>query len=260
MSTESPDEAESAQSIRKAEAFDEARALVRACRHGVLSTLSQREGGWPFGSVVPYGLSPRGEPILYMARIAEHHRNISADNRVSLLSHDLAVAEGQDAQERGRVTLLGRARLVKAEEHADLWARYRARLPQASSYERTHGFELFVVELSKVRYIGGFGKIFWLEAEAFALDPKLDPLVDSSAMVIEHMNSDHEAALLDYCRAFANVSPKSARMIGLDAFGLDVIAHEPDLRLRFEFPEPATAATIRQATIHLLETARARLR
>lgn len=259
MSTESPHEAESAQHISKEDAYREARDLVRARHHGVLSTLSKREGGWPFGSVVPYGLSARGEPILYLARIAEHYRNIDADERVSLLVHDGAELEGQDVQVRGRATLMGRARRVPAEDLDDAWARYRARLPQAESYSRTHGFELFVVALEKVRYIGGFGKIFWLDHDRFLLDPAKDPLRDVAAMVIEHMNQDHRDALLTYCQAFAELSPAEARLVGVDAFGMDVEARGPDLRLRFEFPAPASPQSIRQATIELLHRARSRL-
>lgn len=255
----SSDEHESSQRISKDAAFAEARALVRARRHGVLSTLSQKEHGWPFGSVVPFGLTAEGEPILYLARIAEHHRNIMADDRVCLFVHDPSEREGEDVQVHGRVSLLGHASRVEDADRAELWARYRARLPQAEGYSATHGFDLFRVALTRVRYIGGFGKIFWLDAERFRLDPSHDPLRSVSAEVIEHMNDDHEEALLTYCRGLAKVSPGRARLVAVDQYGLDVVTEAPDLRLRFEFPEPATTQTIRGATIALLAQARAHL-
>ena len=43
---------------------ERARTLVYLGRIGSLSTLSRRQPGFPFGSVMPYGLDDRGRPIL----------------------------------------------------------------------------------------------------------------------------------------------------------------------------------------------------
>ncbi|MGC8509101.1 MAG: hypothetical protein ACP5NM_12680 [Thiomonas sp.] len=42
----------------------EARQFVRAHRNGVLSTLSKRLEGYPFGSVSPYVLDHDGNPVI----------------------------------------------------------------------------------------------------------------------------------------------------------------------------------------------------
>lgn len=41
---------------------ERARTLLHIGRIGSLSTLSQKRPGFPFGSVMPYGLDPEGRP------------------------------------------------------------------------------------------------------------------------------------------------------------------------------------------------------
>ncbi|MHC4390757.1 MAG: HugZ family pyridoxamine 5'-phosphate oxidase [Planctomycetota bacterium] len=138
--------------------------------HGTLSTLSAHEGieGFPFGSVTPFALTEDGHPILILADIAQHAKNLRADARGSLLV-EAGVTEG-DAQATWRVTLIGRfQRASEALPEADvrgLEARYLARFPKASgaSSDGSHGFRVWVLtELCKVRVIGGFGRIAWLD-------------------------------------------------------------------------------------------------
>src|SRR5690242_12322183 len=76
---EAAEERAEAQLIPAEEAIREARSLLRARTEGVLCTISKRVAGWPFGSVAPYALGARGEPILYISTIAEHTKNIKAD-------------------------------------------------------------------------------------------------------------------------------------------------------------------------------------
>lgn len=148
------------------EAAREAMVLLHRGRFGVLCTLSLRHEGWPFGSIVPYALDPRGAPLILIARIAEHSKNLRADPRASLLVHDDDA--GDDIQAHGRVTLMGRAAPVASEDLADVEARYLARVPSAASYSRTHDFSYQRIEVTQVRYIGGFGRIYWLAPSALA--------------------------------------------------------------------------------------------
>jgi putative heme iron utilization protein len=253
---EAPEAQERSQLVPRAEATQEAVALYRARPHGVLGTLSARAEQWPFASVVPYALDRLGRPVIYVASIAEHTRNLTADSRASLfLQPD--VPPGVDAQTLPRLTLLGRLRPVPRQEEADAFARYVARLPTASSYEQTHDFSLWRMTVERARYIGGFGKIFWIEGAAFELDPAQDPLLAVAGRVVEHMNQDHADALVTYCQAFHRLSPARVEMLGVDQFGFDVDAD--GRRLRFDFPVPVGPETVRGAVVELLKVARARL-
>ena len=61
-----------------------AKQLSRTHHSGVLGTHSTSMPGYPFGSVVPYYLTPAGDAIIYISDIALHTRNIKANDKVSL--------------------------------------------------------------------------------------------------------------------------------------------------------------------------------
>ena len=72
----------------------EARSLLGVQYFGVLSTISHKVDGYPFGSVVPYSLNRNGEPVILISDIAEHTKNIVADARVSLTVLEHGVDRG----------------------------------------------------------------------------------------------------------------------------------------------------------------------
>lgn len=143
-----------------------ARQLLARERHGVLSTLSQAVAGHPFGSLTPYAIDARGRPLLLLADIAEHARNLLADPRCSLLVQDSAAL--QDPQAGARITLVGRCEVVAEAAMAAAEEHYFGRFPQSRGYLRTHGFRLFALAVERARFIGGFGMIHWLAPERLA--------------------------------------------------------------------------------------------
>ncbi len=64
---------------------ERARTLLYLGRIGSLSTLSRKQPGFPFGSVMPYGLDDRGRPIFLISTMAMHTQNLQSDPRASLL-------------------------------------------------------------------------------------------------------------------------------------------------------------------------------
>jgi heme iron utilization protein len=237
-------------------ALIDAEVLLRTRTNGMLATISKRVPGWPFGSVVPYALDREGRPIILIASIAEHTKNVQADDRVSLLVQQ--AEDGEDVQAKGRLTVMGRAELIPEQELADVQARYLARLPSAEDYYDTHDFSFYRISCEHLRYIGGFGKIHWLDPDAYRSRISDDPIVRGAKPIIEHMNEDHEEAMSLWCRAFRNVSPKHVKMIGVDRWGTDLMSTEPDLRLRFDFPEPAAHDSIRKIVVAMTAEARAK--
>lgn len=244
------------QLVPRAAATDEAVALYRARPHGVLGTLSARGDAWPFASVVPFSPDRWGRPVIYVASIAEHTRNLKADGRASLFLQP-EVPAGVDAQTLPRLTLMGRFNPLPKQDETDAFARFVAALPVARDYERTHDFSLWRMTVEKARFIGGFGKIFWLEPDAFLVDPARDPLLPVAERVVSHMNEDHADALVTYCQAFYGLTPSEVKMIGVDQGGFDLEAD--GRRLRFTFPAPVGPDTVRKAVVALLGDARARL-
>src|ERR1700680_1906967 len=84
---------------------ERARTLVHLGRIGSLSTVSRKQAGFPFGSVMPYGLDALGRPIFLISSMAMHTQNLQANPRASLLVTQ-PDATG-DPLGTGRVTLLG---------------------------------------------------------------------------------------------------------------------------------------------------------
>src|SRR5579859_5361095 len=64
---------------------ERARTLVYLGRVGSLSTMSRKQPGFPFGSVMPYGLDDLGHPVFLISTMAMHTQNLQANPRASLL-------------------------------------------------------------------------------------------------------------------------------------------------------------------------------
>ena len=143
-----------------------ARALLEAESVGVLSTISVRRAGTPYGSVTPYALSATGSPLLQLSRLAAHTQNLTADPRAGLYVGDRSAAA--DPQAGARISLLGRVVRVDAAEVTDARTRYLARWPQAADYFALGDFSLWRFEIDEARLIAGFGDIRWLEGSALA--------------------------------------------------------------------------------------------
>src|SRR5690348_2182155 len=89
---------------------ERARTLMYLGRIGSLSTLSRKQPGFPFGSLMPYGSDSQGRPIFLISTMAMHTQNLQADRRASLLvTHHEASG---DPLGESRVTLLGNVLLI----------------------------------------------------------------------------------------------------------------------------------------------------
>jgi putative heme iron utilization protein len=225
----------------------EARRYLRAHRAGVLSTLSAKLGGYPFGSIVPFVLDRECRPVILVSALAEHTRNLVADPRASLIVHDYA----EDVQAGARLTLVGDASPL-ADDSA-VRAKYLRYFPAAQDLLLLGDFSFRTIAPRRLLFIGGFGRIHWIEAADFA--PPANTLSDAEEEIVAHMNADHGAALADYCRHYHEVTPAAVAMTGIDCDGFDVRA---DGRLlRFEFADEVTnAGKAREALVAMARAAR----
>src|SRR5262245_11277920 len=204
-----------------------ARELLLAKSFGVLSTISLDVPGYPFGSVTPYCVDENGQPIIYISYIAQHTRNIMSDPRVSLTV--IEDVDSDDVQARGRVTCIANARHIDGSaENAAVSARYFRYFPSSRQYDQTHDFTFFRLELVRIRFIGGFGQIFWIEPAEFVAKNPFSAAQE--LQIIQHMNNDHAGALKRYCGGVA------ATMVGIDSDGFDVLKSGRKVRFTFETP------------------------
>jgi putative heme iron utilization protein len=131
----------------------QARALVAATNVAALATLS--DDGGPWASLVGYAPLPHGAPVLCVSDLAEHGRNLARDARASLMIA-APIAPGDDPLAAARVTLAGTARPTS---DGAARAAYLAAVPGAEVYIDFADFTLYVVDVERVRWVGGFGRM-----------------------------------------------------------------------------------------------------
>ena len=129
---------------------------------GVLSTLSLKLAGFPFGSVVPYCLDDTGKPVIFISTIAEHTKNIKANNHCSLT----IVMDSDDVQANGRICIIGHMEELPKNE-TEVKERYYNQFPNSRSYDDTHDFSFYRLSPVSIRFIGGFGQIHWFDPQEF---------------------------------------------------------------------------------------------
>ena len=198
---------------------ERARTLVYLGRIGSLSTLSRRQPGFPFGSVMPYGLDNQGRPIFLISTMAMHTQNLQADPRASLLvtQHE---ASGDPLGE-SRVTLLGNVLLIPEPEVAEARKLYLERYDNSKYWVDFEDFSFCRMDVVDVYYVGGFGVMGWVTASEYD-HAQADPLADAAAGIVQHMNADHRDALLLLARVLAGIESQEAAMISVDRLGFHV--------------------------------------
>jgi len=226
----------------------EARMMLRAHRYGVLSTLSKKFDGYPFGSIAPYLVDHDGSMIILISALAEHTKNILSNPRVSIITHD---QRNPHIQTQGRVTVVGDAEL---EQNRDgVGTRYLRYFPEAEPYFTMHDFSFYRIRPIAIRYIGGFGRINWLDVPSYMVESC--SLSGSEAEMIAHMNKDHQEALRNCCRHFYQFEAMDVAMLGIDLDGFDVRADDRVLRFGFEQPV-LDAQQARKVLVKMAKTAK----
>jgi putative heme iron utilization protein len=188
-------------------------------RIGSLSTLSRKQPGFPFGSVMPYGLDERGCPVFLISTMAMHTHNLLVDPRASLLVTQLD-ASG-DPLGASRVTLLGNVLAVRGPEVAELRKLYLARYENSKYWVDYEDFSFYRMDVVDVYYVGGFGVMGWIPAADYE-SAQPDPLADAAAGIMQHMNSDHKEELVLLARVFAGIESQEAAITSIDRLGFHV--------------------------------------
>lgn len=195
---------------------ERARTLMHLGRIGSLSTLSRKQPGFPFGSVMPYALDEGGRPIVLISTMAMHTQNLQADPRASLL---VTQAEGDgDPLGASRVTLLGSVIPAPQSETAAVHKLYLASYANSKYWVDYEDFSFYRMEVVDVYYVGGFGVMGWISSSDYQ-QAQPDPLADAAAGILEHMNADHKDALILLAREFAGVEAQDAAITSVDRLG-----------------------------------------
>jgi heme iron utilization protein len=232
------------------------RTLVYLGRVGSLSTLSRKQPGFPFGSVMPYGLDEAGRPSFLISTMAMHTQNLKADPRASLLvTQDSADGDPLGAS---RVTLVGNVLPVPEAEIPTARTLYLARHANSKYWVDFEDFSFYRLDVVDIYFVGGFGVMGWVAASDYAASQP-DPLADSTGGIIEHMNADHKDAMLLLARKFAHIEAQEATMTAVDRLGFHLRLKTQDgmrgTRIAF-LQEVRNPAETRNALVKMVQQAR----
>jgi putative heme iron utilization protein len=225
-------------------------------RIGSLSTLSRKQPGFPFGSVMPYGLNDHGRPIFLISTMAMHTQNLQADPRASLLvTQDNGSADPLGAS---RVTLVGNVQPVAAPEVAEARHLYLARYANSKYWVDFEDFSFYRMDVVDVYYVGGFGVMGWVSASDYGRSQP-DPLADSMPEIIGHMNTDHKDALVLLAHKFGRIESQEVTMTAVDRLGFHVRVKTSEgmrgARIAF-LREVSNAAETRKVLVEMVQQAR----
>jgi hypothetical protein len=225
-------------------------------RVGSLSTLSRKRPGFPFGSLMPYGLDGKGRPIFLISTMAMHTQNLQEDARASLLVTQ-PEASG-DPLGAGRVTLVGNVAAIAGPEVGEARRLYLERHANSKYWVDFDDFSFFAMEVVDVYFVGGFGVMGWIAAPEYC-EAHADPLADAAAGILQHMNADHQEALILLTRVFAGMEAQEAVMTAVDRLGFHVrIKTEEGMKgARIAFlREVGTPAETRKTLVEMVQQAR----
>jgi hypothetical protein len=234
------------------------RTLLAGADRGVLSTHMVQDGH-PYGSLVESITMDDGDVVFFLSTMADHTQNLLERPRCSFVtSEDFAADHPLEGE---RATLLGEAHQV--EDTDDLRAAYLEVHPHAELYIDFEDFDFYRLRPERIRYVGGFGRMSWLEGEAYR-DAQPDPLREMAAGIRDHMNEDHGDAMVDMARAFGDIDAtiEDAHMFRVDAYGFDLelTTDQGRQRTRIGYPEDQVPVTpsddIRGIFVDLTERAR----
>lgn len=237
---------------------ERARTQMYLGRIGSLSTLSRKQSGFPFGSVMPYALDERARPVFLISTMAMHTQNLQADQRASLLVTQADT--GGDLLGASRVTVLGNVLPVAHSEIAGVRKLYLAAYANSKYWVDFEDFSFYRMDVVDVYYVGGFGVMGWISASDYER-AQPDPLADAAAEIVQHMNADHKEALILLARKFASIETGKATMTSVDRRGFHVRLKTKDgvrgARIAF-LREVNNQAETRKVLVEMVQRARQR--
>ncbi len=231
------------------------RTLLSLGSVGTVSTLSRRRIGFPFGSLMPYALDNLGRPLFLISNMAMHTQNLRADPRASLFVSEVASLDNLLGS--ARATLVGPAAPVSAPEVAAAREQYLARHEGSRYWVDFTDFSFFRLEPEDVYYVGGFGTMGWVDADAYRVAMP-DPLAGAAGGILSHMNADHVSAMLLLARIHAGLEATEAAMTSVDRLGFSLRLKTADgikgMRIAFT-REVATAGETRTVLVEMVRAA-----
>lgn len=176
--------------------------LLHTAAVGTLATHARQPDGFPYPTVLPFAVDAQHRPTILVSRLAEHTHNLHADPRAGFLAVD---APDGDVLNGQRVTLLGRFDPV--DPTPEIVQRYLRYHPEAERYLALGDFTFWTMTVTRMRYIGGFGAMGWLDGAELDSLPALH--FDEERALIERLGGE-------------GISGAGIELLGIDRYGIDL--------------------------------------
>jgi putative heme iron utilization protein len=235
---------------------ERSRTLLHVTKVGVLSTHSHRHEGFPFGSVMPYALDREGSPLFLVSSMAMHTQNLVRDSRASLLV--TASEAARDPLGAERLTVIGNVTEVGKADLAAVRDVYLGCHENARYWVDFEDFAFYMMQVAELYFVGGFAVMGWVGVDDFR-EARPDPLAETAAEILRHMNDDHADALALIAKHVKDVEAKDAKMTAVDRLGFHVRLHTADRvrSVRIGFPsEVRSPDDCRAALVEMVKEAR----
>ena len=210
----------------------EAVNLYRSTNAAILSTMSKKYEGYPFGSFITYVSDKNRTLLMYTSDIAQHTKNLKTNSKACVTLFKLDTE--YDKQNSSRLTLMGDLKDVPVDDLDECQERFIKFLPESKKYSSMHDFKFYKLEISRIRWIGGFGDIAWLNPKNWQDD--LPRWAKNEKMMIDHMNDDHANVLQSALHAQHGIKDKNVSMIALTIDGYYVKSKENLYFISFDAP------------------------
>ena len=220
--------------------------LMRNCREGVLSTVSKKYEGYPFGSFVTFISGADRSIIFYASDIAQHTINLKNNSKACITLFNLSEGDRQDS---ARLSLIGDVKKIDKDVE-EISRQFIEFFPESSQYSNMHDFNFYKLNISQVRWIGGFGKIAWLSSTNW--NPTKPKWLKQENSMVKHMNEDHSNSIVSTLNAKLGIKDKRAKMLRLTMDGYYVSSKNKIYFVDFNLP----CFTVKQYKDKLVEQAK----
>ena len=125
-------------------------------------------------------------------------------------------------------------KIKKVEDIKNCADRFFKFLPDSESYSSVHDFNFYKMKPNKIRWIGGFGEISWLN-DKFWISDNPDWSKDEDS-IVSHVNNDHKDVIIATLKGMYNIYDKNVEVLSLSIDGYYLKTNNEIFYIPFDYP------------------------
>lgn len=140
--------------------------LLQSHDVGMVATITkEKDLIKPYASVIPFILH-EGAPVIFISDLAVHTDNINNNPYASIMV--FVPDKNGNVFAGSRVTVTGKMKKVTVDESiAQLRKKYLNQHPESAQFIDFGDFNYYIMHIDEIYYIGGFGKIGYIDVKKY---------------------------------------------------------------------------------------------